>query len=530
MTMTMPGAAAVPLNPFPRPRTAADSRPSGTLAARAAALRSAAVPRTRTLAGVSSGVLAGLYPGRLPRTPLIEGITVGVCAATGLGLTALVMTMWAWCARRFTHADRAPRRAGWHAVAGFGGLIVAAGAWSVQSQGLIAQVSWTGQPDISADTLLPASHGAGSMLADWAMIMVVAAAVATILIGAGVASRAAVRAVWAHGFRPGRDGRNDGHHAVAVFRFAVAFAVVVMSIGMAAGRIALPAVQDRLAQADSATESGITRPLVSTRSGGPGSLVAWETLGVHGRRFVADTTTPGSVRAYAGLQSAEDPATRAALAADDMVRAGGLAKSAVVVTIPTGSGWVDGAAAAAFERHFAGDVAEVGMQYSNAPSWVGYVFDPAVADDAAGALVDAVSERIASLPAADRPALYVYGESLGAAAGSDAVAESPVARGMLCGALWVGPPAEFDDPVPRRSTLVTNETDPVPHWSPSLAVAPPGGQDPASPPWIPGVSFLQASIDIVVARSGPAGTGHVYGHDQVRDLPRCDGAPPVKSL
>src|SRR5699024_8728654 len=130
------------------------------------------------------------------------------------------------------------------------------------------------------------------------------------------------------------------------------------------------------------------------------------------------------------------------------------------------------------------------------------------------------------LPPPARPELYVYGESLGAAAGSQALAQAPQARRMLCGALWVGPPARFRDPVPARSTTAVNASDPVPHWDPALAVRPsedagPDGAGTAAPPWLPVVSFVQSSVDVITSRAGPEGTGHVYGAAQMRGLPVC---------
>src|SRR5690606_38599142 len=80
------------------------------------------------------------------------------------------------------------------------------------------------------------------------------------------------------------------------------------------------------AAANAATDPDPAPPASPYVSGGPGSLVAWDTLGYRGREFVAGV--PGRdelaafrggpardpVRVYVGLGSAPDPAARARLA------------------------------------------------------------------------------------------------------------------------------------------------------------------------------------------------------------------------
>ncbi len=135
-----------------------------------------------------------------------------------------------------------------------------------------------------------------------------------------------------------------------------------------------------------------------------------------------------AIRTYVGMDSAPDVESRAALAVSELERAGGFTRSAIVVTVPTGSGWIDENAAEGFEERFADDVAIVGMQYSYLPSWITFVFGRSAADDSAAALFDAVAERIADLPDVLRPALYVYGQSLGSVGGS-AISPAPINSG-----------------------------------------------------------------------------------------------------
>ena len=70
---------------------------------------------------------------------------------------------------------------------------------------------------------------------------------------------------------------------------------------------------------DEGTSPGITQPASSLRSGGPGSLVPWDTLGIKGRDFAGDGWAPTvdditqfaerpatePIRVYVGLESAD---------------------------------------------------------------------------------------------------------------------------------------------------------------------------------------------------------------------------------
>ena len=55
------------------------------------------------------------------------------------------------------------------------------------------------------------------------------------------------------------------------------------------------------------------------------------------------------------------------------------------------------------EQRFGGDVAIVGQQYSDAPSWATFLFSRDDAEESATALFTAVGSHIAAMPAEDRP-------------------------------------------------------------------------------------------------------------------------------
>ena len=107
---------------------------------------------------------------------------------------------------------------------------------------------------------------------------------------------------------------------------------------------------------DGTTSDTAVQPTTPLRSGGPGSLVGWDTLGYQGRNFVGQgptaaeiaafsgTPAPEPIRAYAGIESAENVEERAELAVADLERAGGFDRADLLVAGTTGTGWVDPAA------------------------------------------------------------------------------------------------------------------------------------------------------------------------------------------
>ena len=250
-----------------------------------------------------------------------------------------------------------------------------------------------------------------------------------------------------------------------------------------------------------------------------GSIATASAQSVEGQKFLAAGTD--SVRVYADLDSGPDAGSRADHAVAELDRVGGFARSAVVVAVPTGSGWIDTRAVDGIEQRFGSDVAIVGQQYSAAPSWAAFLFQRSDAEESAQAMLTAVATRIAELPATERPDLYLYGQSLGAVGGSAALAEALPTQ--LCAVLWAGPPAGATRV--DGTTVLANTSDPVVWWSPALATTPPdlsrAVQDAPMPQWIPVVSFLQTSVDMLASLDVPAGHGHRYGTEQGTQLGTC---------
>ncbi len=220
-------------------------------------------------------------------------------------------------------------------------------------------------------------------------------------------------------------------------------------------------------------------------------------------------------------------ATSVSHQADNLVRrwvdGGGLSYPTVVVAVPTGSGWVDEAAVSGFRHRFGSDVPVLSMPYSSMSSWRVFLTDRSAAGTSAIAVVSRIGDELRRIEPSRRPRLVLYGQSLGAV-GADAARAWAQSHGVdVAETIEVGAPADTVAERADRRVLVANSTDPVPRWSPSLlwrpARIPAGthivGAERRSVPWLPIVSFLQASTDLLGALDVPDGAGHRYGEEQV---------------
>lgn len=446
-----------------------------------------ALPRTSSTMAVTTATLASLAPSLLPRSALTQALFTGFLAAAGVGILVLARLL----RRLVTHSHpHHPPRDSVRLLVLIGAMIVATWAIVLADHWQDSLRAAMGMPGIGPDHWMQAILGAALTFLLFAGIGSVVAAVARRLGWIGSATTAVVLAT---------------------------------GLQLVAGPALWGMMSRSYSDSNALVDVSVHRPVSAESSGGPESAISWESLGRQGRRFVAAGEQSAAIRTYVGMDSAPDIESRAALAVSELERAGGFTRSAIVVTVPTGSGWIDENAAEGFEKRFADDVAIVGMQYSYLPSWITFVFGRSAADDSAAALFDAVAERIADLPDVLRPALYVYGQSLGSVGGSAIFTDADQLRERVCGALWSGPPA--GSVLTDGATVLANTSDPVVWWSPDLILHRPdlslAVRDAPVPQWIPGITFLQTSVDLVSALNFASGHGHRYGSEQGTALPDC---------
>lgn len=269
------------------------------------------------------------------------------------------------------------------------------------------------------------------------------------------------------------------------------------------------------------------------------------------------------IRAYVGLDSADTLDERVQLAVDELRRTGAFEREILVVVTPTGTGWVNPDAARTLEFMYRGDTAIVSVQYSFLPSWVATLVDTKSPGELGAALFEAVHSAWSALPADTRPRLAVYGESLGSFGGEAAFPGDDLATSLAAltsqvdAAMFVGPTRDnriwsqiIDERdagsptwkpvvaaqsnlrvvnrIPDFATDVTGwaeprvlylhqPSDPIGTWrfanawsNPGWADNPPPYDIPEPARWVPIITFVQETVDLMNGFGAAPGFGHDY--------------------
>lgn len=397
-----------------------------------------------TFGGVAVGLLflwQSLYPTLMPRTWLAQAALTALCTAIGYAIGTLVGAIGHRVLGRWgKEPTLRARRTAWAGLLALG-LLVLLGTVVVWS-------SWQNDQRALVD-LDPISR---------ALVVPMVLVAAVLLMVLGLLGRAIARGVqrldrFTNRHLPGAAGTLLTVVLVAVLGIFVFRNVLATSFSSW--------VNSAFGTVDTGTSEGTERPTSALVSGGKGSLVPWDTLGLQGRDFVAHATSrdrlegywrdhgdpqvQAPIRVYTGLRSADDAQARAALAVRELDRTHAWDRHVLVVTTVTGTGWVDPDAAEAVEMVNRGDTAMVAMQYSYLPSWISTLIDKGRATEAGAVLFNAVRERWAHLPSDRRPKLLVFGQSLGsygaeaAFAGPDATTSVANMVARTDGVLYTGP-------------------------------------------------------------------------------------------
>lgn len=341
-------------------------------------------------------------------------------------------------------------------------------------------------------------------------------------------------------------------------------------------RYGLRVMDSSFQRLDALMPADTRQPADPAKTGSAVSLVNWQDLGRMGRSYIATGPTRDGIaaftgkpalepiRVYVGLQSDPSPQQRARLALEELKRAGGFDRSALVIITPTGTGWVDEQAIDPIEFLHNGDVASVAAQYSYLASWLSLLVEPGYGAEQSRALFTEVYGHWRTLPRDKRPKLYLFGLSLGSLSAELSNELFEVLGDPYQGALLSGPPfasriwrsitddrnpgspewlPQFRDGSYVRFTAQKNALDiPGAHWGPLRVVYLQYASDPitfyethalyrepdwmktprgpdVSPElrWYPVVTFLQLGLDLAMATTSPMGYGHVYAAEHYID-------------
>jgi uncharacterized membrane protein len=488
-----------------------------------------------------------LQPSLLPRHPAVQGVVSGVTVALGYGLGAAL----AWTVRYLgvpPPRDQTQRTL----VLVANGLLAIVLVLSVWRH-----IGWQNQ--VRALFGLEPSGPAG-----WLLIVPMTLLVAALVFVVARSIRALFR--WISGRLERRVPRRLavvlGGAASVVLLSLLWNGVLVDGFFAAANRVFAPI--------DARTNEGNERPTSVLRSGSPGSLADWDTLGRQGRRFVSTGPTVAEleafhgeaalepIRVYAGLRSGGTPQERAALVLEELQRTGAFEREVLVVATTTGTGYLEPNAMSSLEYVHNGDTAVAGVQYSYLPSWISLLADQEEVTETSRAVFDTVHAHWSSLPEDARPRLYVYGLSLGSFGVESILTSVNILNEPIDGALLVGPPflnplradliaareagtspvtpvyeggrtvrfvTEGDrDPElgdgwgPTRVLYLQHASDPVTFFSPDLLLSRPdwllpdqrGVDVPERFTWVPLITMWQVLLDLPAAGSVPEGFGHLF--------------------
>ena len=512
--------------------------------------------RHYTFTGTALGLVflwLSMTPSLLPRGPLFQGMVSGAAGAIGYGIGVFAV----WLVRYMRSKETSPTapRVAWIA------LVVIA---------VIGQILMIIYFHVWQDEVRDLNGVPRMGFWDHPLTAVLSIVVLFVFVEIGQLIGKLVR------FLERQLSRFAPPRVSAVVVVVLLLALTVALLNGIVVRFAMSTLNSTFAAANDETDPKFDAPTSPLRSGGPQSLVTWESLGHQGRVFVSAGPTVDElakfngkpaiepIRAYAGLHSADGIKATAALAADELERKGGLDRAVIAVATTTGTGWLNEAEATSLEYMYNGDTAIVSMQYSYLPSWLSFLVDKENARQSGQALFEAVDAKIRDkfrdVPVAQWPKLVVFGESLGSFGGEAPFLALNNLVARTDGALFSGPTfnntiwtqlthdrdegspmwlpiydkgenvrfAARSDNLDRpddpwgtpRVVYLQHASDPIAWWNPDLLFAEPDwlkeprGYDVSGRmQWIPVVTFLQVSADMAVAVDVPDGHGHVYVRD-----------------
>lgn len=351
----------------------------------------------------------------------------------------------------------------------------------------------------------------------------------------------------------------------------------IAGVGFGLGLL-LKLVYGRIEEVASKVEPAFNiQPPTSLVSGGPGSLIPWESLSKQGRRFVStylraewiervmkEPAEAEPIRVFAAFDCALTDEERVDLTLRELERTGAFDRSLLMVISPTGTGYVNYVAVEAAEYLTLGNAASVALQYSKRPSVLSMDRVPEGVRQYR-MFLEALHSKLAGRPPGKRPRVVLFGESLGAWTSEDAF-EGEGTDGMVAlgvdGALWIGTPhaTKWKDQVlgpPRddvdrslvgvfndfgqvealspedrkklRYVMITHYNDAVAQFGLDLLVREPEwlgepGSRPSTVPttevYAPLVTFVLTMIDMKNSANVIPGRFEAKGHDYRKDLAR----------
>ncbi len=489
---------------------------------------------------------ASLTPSLIPRGPIVQGVLGGVLIAVGYLLAKSLGLIW--------RAADFPRPQGRLALALnliFAAVVLGFAVWTVTST-----LEW--QNELRGKMGLEPAEAKH-------LTTILGFAVLVFSVAYAIGSLIAVLFHWIRShfyrFMPERRANVLGVLCVVAILYVVTRDGIIDHV--------VTGLDESYEAAQQLFDIAPPRPQNPDRAGSVASLIDWAAMGEPGRNFVmngpdADAISAFSgkpamdpIRVYVGRANGETPRERAEIALAELKRLGAFDREVLIVTSPTGTGWMDPGSHDPVEYMHNGNIATVSAQYSFLQSPLALILETRTGLDQATALLEVVHKYWKTLPADRRPRLYVHGLSLGAWSSMYATNLFRLVDDPIDGAFWAGPPfpsrfwqsiqntrragspwvlptigdgslvryaSHFADASQAeadwgkmRIVFLQYASDPIVFYDPfSLWRAPPWMKDPPAEDvskhliFIPVVTQFQLALDMALSFDAPTGHGHAY--------------------
>jgi len=489
---------------------------------------------------------ASLTPSLIPRSATEQGILGGLVLASGYLLGQMFSLVW-----QAADLPRLQGRVGRIFDAGLGLCVIALTIWI-----LVYSLEW--QNELRGKMDMQAVEGRH-------LIKLTLLTTLTFLVLYGIGALVAALFHWVRGmfYRIMPPRRANVLGVLTVF----AILVVVTRDGIFDRVVA--SLDQSYEAAQELFDVAPPLPPHAHQSGSTASLIDWAAMGQPGRDFVltgpdakaisAFTGKPAKdpLRVYVERANGETPHERAELALAELIRVNAFERDVLIVTSPTGTGWMDPGSHDPVEYMHDGDIATVSVQYSYLQSPLALILETRTGLDQATALLEVIHHYWSGLPKDSRPRLYAHGLSLGAWSSVYATNLFRLLDDPIDGAFWAGPPfpsrfwqsiqvernagSPWVLPEIGRGSLVRYanhvhdaseapaawgqmrivflqySSDPIVFYDPFSLFRPPEWMN--DPPaedvsrnlvFIPVVTQFQLALDMALSFGAPPGNGHAY--------------------
>ena len=489
---------------------------------------------------------ASLTPSLIPRDPAVQGILGGLVTAIGYLIGRVVALLWG--------AADLPRLSGRPAA-----MLTAVIALPLLAVFLwVLGYSQVWQNDIREKMGMPPAE---SLQVFTILLLALVTFAACLALGRLIAALFRLVRAWLLRVMPARRANVLGVVAVVAILFVVTRDGIVDQV--------VAGLDESFEAAQELFQNAPPRPAEPRLTGSASSLIDWAAMGKPGRDFVTSGPTAedieaftgrpalNPIRVYVGRANGETPRERAELALAELIRQGAFDRSVLIMVSPTGTGWMDPGSHDPLEYMHGGDIATVAVQYSYLQSPLALILETDTGLEQATALQDVVHGYWQTLPAEQRPRLYVHGLSLGAWSSMHATNMFRLLDDPIDGAFWAGPPfpSAFWNYVQKQRTpgspwvlpvvgegslvryashtadaseataewgemrivFLQYSSDPIVFYDPrSLWRPPPWMRDPPAADmsdhlfFMPVVTQFQLALDMALSFGAPAGHGHTY--------------------